>query len=77
MKLAYIDQVIARRNYCQSLLRIRQKAQSDSLGVTLGNEENAIFGHMSASVIREAIMNECDRLIAQYETEMQEMGVEL
>ena len=78
MKLAYIDQAIARRNYIQSLQRIRQRAQSESLTVTLGtDEDNAIFGQMSASVIRDAIVLECARLTAQYEQELRDMGVEI
>lgn len=78
MKLAYIDRAIACRNYIQHLRRIRQKAQSEMITVTLGSgPENEISSHMSAEVVRQAIIVECDRLTKQYEHDLYSMGVEI
>lgn len=75
MMLGNLDEAVTLRNYRKAVLDIKSRVWSHIIECTLSGA--TIFNQLEAEPIRAAIEAECDRLIAKYEKNLREIGVQL
>lgn len=80
MKLDALDQVVRLRNHRTKFQELKRKANGQPLICSVGYSEQDIMdvaSHITVTVVRDAIVQECDRCLAENTAELEALGVEI